>query len=232
MSEVTLAAETGRTIGSRSSGRIRTEGRVPAVMYGHGIDPKPISVVRRDLRAALHTDAGLNAVINLQIDGDQHLTIVKDLQRHPVRNDVVHVDFLIVRRDEVVTVDVPILLEGESAKVKEATGTVDQQLFALTVKTTPGNIPNELTIDVSEMDIGDSIRVGDVRLPSGVETEIDPEEPIAIAQVTRATIEAEELEEAAAAEAELAEGAEGETEDTAQAGDVGETEETAEGSGD
>ena len=228
MSEVTLLAETGRTIGSRSSGRLRGEGRIPAVVYGHGIDPVSVSVNRRELRAALHTDAGFNAVINLTVGSDEHLTIVKDVQRHPVRNEVTHVDFLVVNRNEIVSVDAPIVLVGESQAVKEASGTVDQQLFSLTVNSTPGNIPNELSVDISELGIGDSIRVGDIKLPSGVTTDVDPEEAVAIAQVTRATIEAEELEEAAAAGDELAEPADGEVEDVAQEGDVGETEETTE----
>ena len=228
MSEVTLLAEAGRTIGSRSSSRLRGEGRIPAVVYGHGIDPVSVSVNRRELRAALHTDAGFNAVINLTVGGDQHLTIVKDVQRHPVRNEVTHVDFLVVNRNEIVTVDTPIVLVGESQAVKEASGTIDQQLFSLTVNSTPGTIPNEISVDISGLGIGDAVRVSDLVLRSGVTTDVDPEEAVAIAQVTRATIEAEELEEAAAAEQELAEGAEGEVEDIAQEGDVGETEETAE----
>lgn len=228
MSEVTLVAESGRTIGSRPSGRVRGEGRIPAVVYGHGIAPLSVSVNRRDLRAALHTEAGSNALINLEVGSDSHLTIVKDLQRHPVRNEVIHVDFLVVDRNETVTVDTRIVLVGESQAVKEATGTVDQQLHSLSVNSTPANIPNEITVDISAMEIGDAIRVGDLTLPPGVTTDVDPEEAIATAQVTRATIEAEELEEAAAAGEELAEAPEGEVEDTAQAGDVGETEETAE----
>jgi large subunit ribosomal protein L25 len=218
MSEVTLVAESGRTIGSRSSGRLRGDGRIPAVVYGHGITPLSVSINRRELRAALHTDAGANAVINLEVGSDSHLTIVKDMQRHPVRNEVIHVDFLVVNRNEIVTVDVPILFEGESKAVHDASGTIDQQLFTLSVNTTPGNIPNELTVDISGMGIGDSIRVGDLQLPSGVTTDVDPEEAVAIAQVTRATIEAEELEaeaeaaaEDAAAEGEEAEGEAGET---------------------
>jgi large subunit ribosomal protein L25 len=228
MSEVTLAAESGRAIGSRSSGRLRDEGRIPAVVYGHGITPLSVSINRRELRAVLHTDAGSNAVINLEVGTDRHLTIVKDMQRHPVRNEVIHVDFLVVNRNEIVTVDTPIVLTGESVAVREASGTIDQQLFTLSVNSTPGNIPNEISVDVSELGIGDSIRVGDLKLPEGVTTDVDPEEAVAIAQVTRATIEGEELDQAAAEGEELAEPAEGEVEDTAQAGDVGETEETTE----
>jgi large subunit ribosomal protein L25 len=228
MSEVQLSAESGRPTGSRPSGRLREEGRIPAVVYGHGISPLSVSITRRDLRAALHTDAGSNAVINLAVGSDEHLTIVKDLQRHPVRNEVIHVDFLVVNRNEIVTVDAPIVLTGDSKAVHDASGTIDQQLFTLSVNSTPGNIPNEITVDVSGLGIGDSIRVGDLQLPTGVTTDVDPEEAVAIAQVTRATLEAEELEaEAEAATEEGGATAEGEAGESAEA-DGGEAEEASE----
>jgi large subunit ribosomal protein L25 len=215
MSEVTLIAEPGRAGGSRPSGRIRLEGRIPAVVYGHGTDPLSVSINRRELRAALHTDAGHNALIDLHVGSERHLTIVKDLQRHPVRNEVVHVDFLVVNRDEVVTVDTPIVLQGEAKQVAQANGTVDQQLFALTVHAKPGDIPNEIIIDISDLTIGDSVRVGDLPLPDGVTTSLDLEETVVVAQVSRATIEAEQLEEEAAAAAEGEEAAETEGEEAA-----------------
>ena len=227
-SEVTLIAEPGRTIGTRPSGRLRTEGRIPGVVYGHGISPLSVSVSRKDLRAVLHTDAGHNAVINLTVGGEKHLTIVKDLQRHPVRNEVTHVNFLVVNVNEVVSVDVPIVVTGESAAIKAASGTVDLQMHALSVQTTPGNIPNELTIDVTDLDIGDHIRVGDLVLPSGVSTDVDPEETVVLAQVTRATIEAEELEAEAAEAAEGEETPEAEGEAAETAGAEGESEEASE----
>ena len=232
MSEVKLSAESGRTTGSRSSGRLRGEGRIPAVVYGHGIEPVSISVDRKQLRAALHTDAGSNALINLTVGGDEHLTIVKDLQRHPVRNEVVHVDFIVVNRDEVVTVDTPITLVGESQAVKEASGTIDLQMFTLSVNAKPGDIPNEIVVDVSEMQIGDSIRVGDLKLPTGVTTDVDPEEAVAIAQVTRATLEAEQLEEEAAEAAAEGEesgeaGGEGSAADDGASEQAGDAEETS-----
>jgi large subunit ribosomal protein L25 len=224
-SEVTLIAEPGRTTGTRPSGRLRHEGRIPGVVYGHGISPLSVSVSRRELRAALHTDAGHNAVINLTVGGDKHLTIIKDLQRHPVRNEVVHVDFLVVNPNEQVTVDVPITLVGDSQAVHAANGTIDQHLHTLSVSTTPTNIPNEIAVDVSGLDIGDHVRVGDLKLPAGVTTEVDAEETVVLAQVTRATIEAEQLEE------EAAEAAEGEADaDAGTEGDeaAGEAEEASE----
>jgi large subunit ribosomal protein L25 len=213
-SEVTLIAEPGRTTGSRPSGRLRTEGRIPGVVYGHGISPLSISIDRKQLRAVLHTEAGHNAVINLTVGSDKHLTIVKDLQRHPVRNEVIHVDLLVVNANEQVTVDVPIVLVGEAKAVAADNGTVDQQLHTLTLSTTPGNIPNELTVDVSSLEIGGHVRVGDLTLPPGVTTEVDPEETVVLAQVTRASIEIEEADEA------TAEAAAEEAGETAEGGDA------------
>lgn len=202
MAEITLAAETGRPTGSRPSGRVRTEGKVPGVVYGHGMEPLSVAIDRRELRAALHTDAGHNALINLELrGGTSHLTIVKELQRHPVRNDVVHVDFIVVSRDEVVTVDVPVVLAGEASEVVAGGGTVDQQHFSLTVHAKPGDIPTEISVDVSSLAIGAAVRVGDLRLPAGVTTDVDPEEVVVLAQVSAAAVEADLLEIEAAVEA-------------------------------
>ena len=118
MAEITLPAATGRTTGTRPSKRLRGEGRVPATVYGLGTDAVSVSVDWRELRGALTTDAGLNALINLEIDGHaSELTIVKDLQRHPIRRSVLHVDFLRVSRDVAIEVDVPIVLHGEAEEV-------------------------------------------------------------------------------------------------------------------
>ena len=215
MAEITLPVESGRPIGSRSSGRLRAAGKIPGVVYGHGIDPLPVAVDQRALRAALTTEAGLNALLNLQVDGASHLTLARELQRHPVRHNVTHVDFQIVRRDEVMSVDVPVTLVGDAVRVHRGAGVVDQQVFSLTVQATPALIPNVIEIDVSGLSIGDAVRVGDVSLPTGVETEVDSEVAIVIAQppqVSDADLVSEaDAEAAAAAEAE-GEGAEGEGE--------------------
>jgi large subunit ribosomal protein L25 len=206
--DVTLTAETGRALGSRSSRRLLRDGKVPGVVYGLDQDTVSLAVAWPDLRAALTTEAGLNALITLEVDGHEDLTIVKDLQRDPVRRDVIHVDFLRVSRDAEIEVEVPIVLEGHAEDVEREDGTVAHLLFTLTVKAKPGSIPNELTIDVSEMQLGDSIRVSDLPLPAGVSTEVDPEEVVVNAQVSRATIEAVQEEEFAEALEELAEAAE------------------------
>ncbi len=218
-SEVRLTASPRTASGTRAAGRLRREGLVPAVVYGHGADPRSVSVVRRELRAALSTEAGSNALLDLQVDGEAVLALVKEMQRDAVRNEVTHVDFIRVSRDEAVVVEVPIHFEGEASEVTSGGGTLDQQLFNLTVTAKPGDIPSAITVDVSGMSIGDSVRVGDLSLPRGVTTDVDPEEAVAVAQVSQAAQEAEalDMEAAAALEAEEGEAAEGEGAEAASA---------------
>jgi large subunit ribosomal protein L25 len=231
MSEVTLTAKPGREPGSRASGRLRAVGQVPAVVYGHGITPLAVSVDWRELRTALTTDAGTNALINLEVGGDKHLAVVRDMQRHPIRHDVLHVDFQVVSRDEVISMDVPIVLTGESEVVESTDGaTIEQSIHSLTIKCKPGAIPNELTVDISGLELGTPIRVGDLNLPSGVETDVDPEE--AIVSITVVTVDipepetaedGEEGEEGAEGEAPAAEGAEKPSEGGGEAQDKEQT---------
>jgi large subunit ribosomal protein L25 len=219
MAEIVLTAETGRPLGSAACRRLRAEGKVPAVVYGTGFDPTPVAIEWRSLRQALTTDKGLNAVITLDVSGDQQMTIVKDLQRHPVRRDVLHVDFLVVERDKPVQAEVPIVLEGEPEKVLQQRGVVAQELHALTIHAKPAAIPGHLSVDITELEIGDTITVADLVLPAGVTTDVDLEQAIVSAQVTRA-VEAEGLAaEGEAAEGEAAEGEDGEGGESADAGD-------------
>jgi len=201
MADLTLTAELGRPIGSRSSGRLRVAGKIPGVVYGHGNDPVPVAVDARALRAVLNTEAGMNALITLEMDGARQLAMAKEVQRHPVRNTVTHIDFLAISRDEVITTDVPITLVGEPTELLRADGVVDHQLFNLTVNAKPGSIPNVIEIDISGLALGDSIRVGDVALPEGVTTDADVEAAIVVGQgpqVTEADLMTEADVEAAA----------------------------------
>jgi len=228
MDEIVLTASTDRVTGTRTSRRIRRDGRIPGVLYGLGAESVTIAVDWSDLRRALTTEAGVNAIIQLEVEGERHMSIVKDLQRHPVRRDVLHIDFLRIDPTRDVTVDVPIVMVGEARELIAADGMVDQNLFTLSVNAPPDRIPNELKIDISDLTVGDSIRVGDLALPVGVSTDMDPEEAVAVGTITRSTLEAIAAEEAAAAAAEAAlldaeagvEGAEL-SEDSAAAADPG-----------
>lgn len=195
MAEITLTATPRTDLGTGPAKRLRVEGKVPGVVYGLGGDPVPVTVDWRPLREALTTDAGLNALIDLHVGDDVDLCVVKELQRHPIRGDVLHIDFLRVSADVEISVEIPIVLEGEAEEVLRNDGTVDHVLFHLTLNAKPGDIPNEITIDISELAIGDTIRVGDLELPAGTSTDVDPEEAIVIAQVSSAAIEAEAIAE-------------------------------------
>ncbi len=206
MDELLLTANLGRETGTRSSRRLRAAGQVPAVVYGLGEEPVSISVEWTALRKALTTDAGVNALIQLNIDGETQLSIIKEIQRHPVRRDVTHVDFIRIDANAMVTVDVPLILIGEARNVTQVSGMVDQAMFSMSVNSKPNAIPTEITVDISELEVGESIKVGEVALPEGVTTDLDPEDAVASALVTRSTLEAMREEEAA----EAAEGEEGE----------------------
>jgi large subunit ribosomal protein L25 len=198
MEEVALAAETGRPTGSAAARRLRAAGKIPAILYGHGIDPQALAVDGRQLRLALNQEAGLNALLTLDVGGQSHLAMARQLQRDPVRGTVDHVDFVIVRRDEIVSAEVPVHLVGEALAVHRADGLVEQQVFSLTVHATPGNIPTSIEVDISGLTIGEAIRVGDLSLPAGVTTDVDDEEPVVAGQASRVAAEIEEAEAEAA----------------------------------
>jgi large subunit ribosomal protein L25 len=236
MSETVLVAETGRATGSASSRRLRAEDAIPAVVYGHGMTPLSISVRRRDLRHALSGPAGMNTVVDLTVDGKVYPAIVKEVQRHPVRRTVSHIDFIQVNLDQQITVSVPLRLVGEATEVLRNNGLVDPAVDSIDLTTTPRNIPDEITVDVSDMSMDTVIRLGDITLPDGVVATADPDTPLVTVLVMRAEelISEAELEAAAAAEAEAAEagaeaaeGAEGEA--TGEGGEAAQAGEPAAG---
>ena len=193
-----LVAETGRATGSANSRRLRREDHIPGVVYGHGMDPISISVVRRDLRLALSGPAGVNTVIDLTVDGKVYPAIVKDLQRHPVRRNVSHIDFIQVDLNEEILIAIPVRLEGEAKAVIDEGGLVDPAVDTIEVRTTPRSIPNEIVIDITDMTMDSVITLADIKLPAGVTATADPETAIVTVLVTRE----EELPEAEAAEGE------------------------------
>jgi large subunit ribosomal protein L25 len=222
MAEITLTATTGRSTGTRNSRRLRAEGRVPGVVYGLDRDPVAVSVDWKQLRAALITDAGVNVLIDLEVEGEDEaqLSIIKEMQRHPIRQTVEHVDFLLIRRDQEISVDVPVILEGEATEVNNNNGLLEQLIQSLTINAKPGSIPDQIVFDISGLTLGDTVTVGDLALPSGVTTDVDPDEAVVIAQASRAAVEVEEADAESAAAGEAA-GAAGEAaEATSEGGDA------------
>jgi large subunit ribosomal protein L25 len=202
MPEVTLVAEAGRSTGSRSTRRLRAAGKIPGVVYGHGSEPLPVAVGARDFQLAMSGDAGLNTLLSLEVEGKDYLTLARDIQRHPFKNVVTHVDFLIVRRDEVISAEVSINLVGEAVEVQHGDGIVEQLLFSLPVKAKPADIPASVELDISELTIGDGLHVSDIVIPAGVELDTDPATTVVVGQPPRVQVEEEEAEAAAEGEGE------------------------------
>ncbi len=201
MSETVLTAEVGRRAGSSDSRRLRAEGKIPAVVYGHGMDPLSVSIDRRELRQALSGASGMNTILDLTIDGEVYPTLIKDIQRHPVKRSVQHIDFIQVNLNEEIVVSIPIHLEGEAKDVSAHNGLVDLTMQELEVRTTPRNIPDGVTIDISTMTMDSVIRVEDLPLPSGVTAEAEAEAPVVTVLTMRTPVldaEEEMLAEAAA----------------------------------
>jgi large subunit ribosomal protein L25 len=213
MSDTVLIAETGRTTGSASSRRLVATDVIPAVVYGQGMQPLQISVERRALRVALSGPAGTNTVLDLTVDGTVYPAIVKDMQRHPVRRTVQHVDFIQINLKDDITVSIPVRLEGESKVVMSAGGFVDLTLNDIEVVTTPRLIPDEFVIDITDFTLDTVITIADIPMPEGVVPTADPDVPVV---TVVGPIAEEEVEEA---EGETAEG------ETAEEGDA----ETADG---
>src|SRR5690606_8245376 len=144
--QVALAARPRRGGGKSEARRLRREGRVPAIAYGADLPPTPVSVDALELYHALHTDAGTNAILRLEVDGSSHLALAREIQRHPVRREILHVDFVTVSQDVKVTVDVPIVLTGEAPGVTEG-GVADQSLHTLSIEVLPLEVPDQIALD-------------------------------------------------------------------------------------
>lgn len=181
MSQTTLVASTGRETGSPASRRLRAADQIPGVLYGQGMAPVSVAVARRDLRLALSGPAGFNTVLQLEVDGKTYPAVIKDVQRHPVKRNVSHVDFLQVNMSEMLTVSVPLHLTGEAKAVLNEGGLVDPAVDTIEVECTPGNMPNEFVVDVTDMQPGDVIRLSSLVMPKGVTALGDPEMAIVTA---------------------------------------------------
>jgi large subunit ribosomal protein L25 len=202
-----LAVQNRTLLGSAESRRLRKQGVIPGVLYGRD-EPVSISIAERDLRAALTTKGGLNAVLDVVVEnGKTHSSVLKEFQRDAVRGHITHVDLQEVRLDQPIHATVPLTLHGESAGVKEG-GVLSQVTNELNVEALPMEVPEHLEADVSEMRIGDTLRLSALKAPAGV-TLLDDLEETVLATVTQPT-RVEEPEAALAEGEEPAEGAEGE----------------------
>ena len=207
--------------GSAAARRMRKEGLVPGVIYGDGSDAVAITIAERELRRALTGDHGLNAILDVDVAGSSRPAILKEFQRDPISGRVTHVDFVVVRLDRPIQTTVSIELVGaaDSPGVREG-GALQQVAREITIEALPLEVPEKIEVDVSALNIGDSIRLEDMPEVAGVRFVDDPHETVIanVAVPTRVEEPEEELEEGEEGEegAEVAEGAEGSAEASAE----------------
>jgi large subunit ribosomal protein L25 len=196
--------------GSAATRRLRRQGLIPGVLYGRGKDPHPFCVAERELRRALTGPAGLHAILDVALDGQKttHASILKDYQQDVITGRLAHIDLQEVRLDQPIQAQVVIELVGESAGAKEG-GVLSQVSREINVEALPLEVPERIEVDISAMEMGDTLRLADVPVPEGVTFLDDPEETV-LATVTVPTkeVEPEPTEEELAELAELEEGAE------------------------
>ncbi|HEX7128016.1 MAG TPA: 50S ribosomal protein L25/general stress protein Ctc [Thermodesulfobacteriota bacterium] len=171
MQRTEMTAQVRRQMGKGAARQVRREGQIPAVLYGRGTSPVALSVSPQALRGALAT-GGANALITLKIEGDgasgaTKVVMLKDVQTDPVRRTWIHADLYEVRMDETITVEVPVRIVGKAEGVKTG-GILETVLRSVTVECLPGQIPDVFEVDVTPLAVGQSIHVGDLKLPEGV----------------------------------------------------------------
>lgn len=207
MAEVKLKAELRSETGKGPARRARRAGKVPAILYGRGMQPLALSVDRREFISALHTDAGMNVLLDIEIDGKSTLALTREVQRDPVKGTLLHADFVKVDRKHAIEIEVPVHLVGESPGVK-AGGVLEHPLFTVHVRCLPTEVPEAIEADISGLGVGDSLRVSDLSAPEGVNILSDPEAVVAHVAAPISEAELEAMEAGAGIEAEAPAGAE------------------------
>jgi len=196
-----LAAEVRTKFGKGAARKLRAADKIPAVVYGHGTEPQHISLPGHETMLLVRT---ANAVVDLDIEGAAQLALVKDVQRDPVRQIIEHIDLVVLRRGEKVTVDVPVVIEGESFS-----GTIHvQDLNTVSLLVLATDIPEHVTVNVEDLQDGVQIHASQLELPEGAELETDPEALVVAIVTPRGTAD-DDAADAASAEAGAESGAEG-----------------------
>ncbi len=219
--KTTLKAARRDDTGKGDSRKLRMTGRVPAVLYGKDMDVMHLSVNAHDALRLFQTISVENTLVDLDVEGvgDTFSTLVREIQTHPYKPDLVHIDFLRVQEGVAIEVEIPVHLVGTPIGVKQHGGVLEQIIHDLTVRCVPSSIPEAIEVDVSELDVDESLRVADLVVGEGVEVTVPAERTVCLVAVPR--IVAEPTEEAAEA-AEGAEGAGAEPGEGAEAREAGE----------
>ena len=175
--QVKLKAEPRTNVGRSAVRKLKTRGFIPAVIYGGKDKPQPLQVAARDINAMMSHASGENVLVELEIAGEKsnRAALVQEVQHSPVRGDIVHVDFHAISMDQMIQAEVPLEPTGTPVGVKTFGGLLEQSLRALAIECLPGDLPDRITVDVSNLNIGDSIHVRDIQFPPGVTPKVQPD---------------------------------------------------------
>jgi large subunit ribosomal protein L25 len=216
--ETNLKAIVREDMGSAESKRLRKDGNIPAVVYGMGMDPLSVALNAREFRNALKTEAGTNVIINLEVGSDNYTALAREIQKHPYRDEYLHIDLIQIDLTQTVEADVQIDFVGIPLGVKEEGGLVQTVNSSISISALPTNIPTSIELDISALNVGDNLTATDVNLPEGVELANEDDESLLVTiTLPRAAVEEEENLDELGMEGE--EGADGEsTEGTVEEG--------------
>ena len=189
MATVSLSANSRDATGKGAARTLRSKGQVPAVIYGHGREPQPLVLNARDLDKMLSHIQAESTVSEVTVGGHTAKTLIREIQRHPIKRQILHVDFQALVAGEKVTVSIPIVLTGTPEGVRLEGGVLDHTLREIEIEVDPSNIPDHVEYDVTNMVIGDSVHISDLKVPEGVEVLDDPETSVAVLAAPRAIIE-------------------------------------------
>lgn len=174
--QVKLAAQRRSALGRSAVRKLKAAGAVPAIIYGAKDQPEPLQVSRRDINSILSHASGENILVELEIDGGSNrLALMQEVQHSPVGGDVLHIDFHAVSMDEMIEADIPLEPVGTANGVKNFGGLLEQSLRTLAIECLPRDLPDIIQVDVSAMNVGDTIHVRDITLPQGVSTRVAPD---------------------------------------------------------
>ncbi len=190
MSTASLSASVRAETGKGAARKIRQAGNIPAVIYGHGREPQSLMLNTRDTDKLLKTIAISSTVIELDIDGKTARTLIREVQRHPFKRTITHIDFQELVAGETVSVQIPIVYVGVPEGVRLGGGLLDQILHQLHVEVDPSSIPNHIDVDVSALKVGKSLHVSDLVLAAGIKVLDEPGTTVCIVQVPKVAVEA------------------------------------------
>lgn len=166
MKEISIAASSRQTTGKGFARRARSEGNIPGVVYGPDIAARPITISEREIRAAMKAAAGSSSILTLNVDGDSAKVLVRDIQRDPLTNRMIHVDFQAISATRAITLSIPVHVIGIAKGVKAEGGIQNLVMREVEISCLPADIPSYVEVDVSELSIGESIHVRNISLPN------------------------------------------------------------------